>query len=132
VQKYEHLSFVENYGKIPLMQWKYLGLGALLGFATVFMLYGEVFAPESVPQEEALRVFEYRCDNESFFTVQFGYEGKATVSLSGIQFELELQPSASGARYVGKNYEYWFKGAEAMVTDLNTGLLFATCATTQQ
>lgn len=73
--------------------------------------------PENIiPQ--ALPTISYQCESGNQIQVSYPDTENAVVDYLGVKHSLRLAVSASGARYVGGDLEWWTKGAQATLAKL--------------
>lgn len=93
-----------------------------------WLFTSRVKAPNAPVFIDEVTVFS---DDNGQFTIQYNESAdKALLSLSGVQYELDREPSASGARYVSadKTVLFWEKGGEALV-EINGQVAFENAMT---
>lgn len=69
--------------------------------------------PDSEPAAHAQAdnaATQYSCNNGDTITVRYPSAGHAVIHFHGQDRPMHIAISASGARYVGKNYEWWTRG----------------------
>ena len=65
----------------------------------------------------------YLCDDESALTARFAGPERLIIETGNQSLSLQRQESASGARYIGRDVEFWTKGKEATLVKANDRLL---------
>ena len=65
----------------------------------------------------------YLCEDESTLTARFAGMERLIIETGNQSLSLQRQESASGARYVGRDVEFWTKGKEATLVKANDRLL---------
>ena len=84
----------------------------------------------SVGQQLAASTYIYACGEAPSIEVRYvlsGAESLALVPVEGEQRIFVQVVSASGARYVSGQYEWWVKGDDGMLTDLIAEDRLMTC-----
>ena len=71
----------------------------------------------------------FTCTDGLTASVRFLGPETIELTLNGEDYQLQQERSASGARYVGPEAEFWNKGQESM---LRIGELRYTCATAEE
>ena len=85
--------------------------------------------------QEPVAVHSYACKSGASLLASYPSTDTATIEYQGARHELQIAVSASGARYVGKGFEWWTKGSGAgsegtlfqQLPDGTTGAIIESC-----
>ena len=69
----------------------------------------DTHAPMATPSSSS--VHNYRCDSGATIVATYPSTDAATVQYQGARHDMKIAVSASGARYVGDDLEWWTKGS---------------------
>ncbi|WP_041771417.1 MliC family protein [Psychromonas sp. CNPT3] len=90
-----------------------------LTLASIFLVSACVSTPKddadikqsATPPALALTISHYRCESGASIMASYPSFDSANIQYKGRRYHLEIAVSASGARYVGGNLEWWTKGS---------------------
>ena len=67
-------------------------------------------APEAEPASAPSH--SYQCESGETITAIYPNTDSATIEYKGTSYDMQIDVSGSGARYVGGEFEWWTKGSE--------------------
>ena len=83
----------------------------LMVSACVSTPQGDVNMQSTASPSLSLPVYHYRCDSGEIITTSYSSFESVTLQYKGRIQNLKIAVSASGARYIGANLEWWTKGS---------------------
>ncbi len=90
---------------------------ASLIFASIFLVSAcsepQQDKANSQPQAASASVYNYQCESGEKIVATYPTTDSAKIQYKGNDYDMKIAVSASGARYVGDDLEWWTKGTGA-------------------